>query len=444
MKTEITNKLYDSLNLAFRRAKSESKDGFPAWRETAFDRFSEVGFPGPKNEEWRNSNIQSVISKPFAVDGQEPVLDPAIVEDARIKELDALVLVTLNGEIQLQYLSGENIPGVRILSFEEAKNDPAFRAHFSKYADEAGNPFVSLNSAMSENGFFIHIQQEQQMVRPIHVIHVATATSSSAFYQSRNLILVDSGAEGEIIESFVSQPGGGETLSNSVTEIYVSERASLEHYYIQIAAEANHYLNHTEIVQKSESLYNHYNCNLPGAHYVRNNLNVRLQDENVESHLYGINLTTGQQLVDNHTEVDHIRPHCESYEWYKNIIQEDSTVIFNGKIFVREDAQKTNAFQQNNNMLFGERSTIYTKPQLEIFADDVKCSHGCTIGQFDEEALFYLQSRGISRQQAQVLLIHAFAFDVTERFKNSVLKNYVDRLIEKGMILNQGTTLVQA
>src|SRR5690606_8859047 len=231
------------------------------------------------------------------------------------------------------------------------------------------------------------------------------------FAQTRNLIVAEHHAEVEIVESFITLDAAAKNLNNKVSEIVLAEGAKVQHYYIQVADAASNYLQHTEVYQEQYSLYNNYNCNLPGASFVRNNINVRLDAENVESHLYGINLTSDKQFVDNHTIVDHLKPHCESYEWYKNIPQDESTAVFNGKIFVREDAQKTNAFQQNNNMLIGDKASVYTKPQLEIFADDVKCSHGCTMGQFDDEALFYLRSRGIGEESARVLLVHAFAFD---------------------------------
>ena len=434
MNTEISNVLLKSLEHGF-QADNVQRDEIHSLRKVAFDRFMEQGFPEVKHEEWRNSGIQRVVNKAFSIHGQEQVLEASTPNQAAIPNLDALTIATLNGKLQdVTDLEGQ-IPGLRILPFEQAKQDPTFLAHFAKYADKTSNPFVALNTAFSQGGYFLHLAPGCKLERPLHIIHVAGA-ESALMYHSRNLILVEAGAEAEVVESFISQSGSVETLGNHVTEVLVEESGVLEHYYIQTAGQESHYLNHTEITQRKGSLYNHYNCNLPGAQFVRNNINVRLQDENVESHLYGINLTAGDQLVDNHTEVDHLLPHCESYEWYKNIIQESSTVIFNGKIFVREDAQKTNAFQQNNNMLFGDQALIFTKPQLEIFADDVKCSHGCTIGQFDDEALFYLQSRGIGRDQAQVLLVHAFAFDVTERFKNKAVKQYVDHLIEAGMILN--------
>src|SRR5690606_21741965 len=176
-----------------------------------------------------------------------------------------------------------------------------------------------------------------------------------------------------------------------------------------------------------------YNCNLPGASFVRHNINVRLDAEQVESHLHGINQTADQQLVDNHTIVDHMKPHCESYEWYKNIPQDESTAVVNGKIFVRADAQKTNAFQQNNNMIIGDKAAVYTKPQLEIYADDVKCSHGCTMGQFDEDALSYLRASGIGEAAARVVLIDALAFHVTSILSNEVVRKYVEALVAEGL-----------
>jgi len=253
------------------------------------------------------------------------------------------------------------------------------------------------------------------------------------FFQTRNLIVLEKNAEAQIVETFVTEEGSSKTFANTVTEIVVDENAKLEHYYLQQARSQSSFNNHTEIIQRKYSLYNNYNCTFPGASFVRNTINVRMDDPNIESHLYGITLLADNQLVDNHTVVDHMEPHGESYEWYKNILQDSSTAVFNGKIFVRLDAQKTNAFQQNNNMLLSGNATINTKPQLEIFADDVKCSHGCTIGQFNEDAKFYLQARGIGEEQARTLLVHAFAFDVTERFKNESIRDHVNHLVELGL-----------
>ncbi|MDP4255615.1 MAG: SufD family Fe-S cluster assembly protein, partial [Bacteroidota bacterium] len=188
-------------------------------------------------------------------------------------------------------------------------------------------------------------------------------------------------------------------------------------------------IQHTTVRQKRQSLYNNFTVTLPGSELVRNELHVRMEEEYSESHLYGLYLTGGRQLVDNHTLVDHQKPSCQSNELYKGVLLDQSTGIFNGKIYVHKDAQKTNAFQQNNNLVIGDKATIDSKPQLEIFADDVKCSHGSTVGQFSEEALFYLRSRGIGEQTAKGLLINAFAFDVTEKIRTPALRSHINHLI---------------
>jgi len=338
----------------------------------------------------------------------------------------------INGQYVLAFSSLEDELGLTVKPIEEAVEEVNFSKHFAQYADKADNVLVALNTALYTSGIYLSVGKNKVVSKPIHIIHVATG-SEEFFSQTRNLFVVEANAEVEIVESFITLDGTAKNLHNKVTEIVVEENAKVQHYYLQVAEASSNYINHTEVYQTKYSLYNNYNCNFPGATFVRNNINVRLDAENVESHLYGINLLADKQLVDNHTIVDHLKPHCESYEWYKNIPQDESTAVFNGKIFVREDAQKTNAFQQNNNMLIGDKATVNTKPQLEIFADDVKCSHGCTMGQFDDEALFYLRARGIGEESARILLVHAFAYDVTTRFNNEVVRAYVEDLVAKGL-----------
>src|SRR5690606_6702797 len=308
-------------------------------------------------------------------------VDDLDITKADIPGLDAHRIVLVNGQYVLAFSSLEDEIGVTVKSIEEAHTEANFQKHYAQHADKSDNILVQLNTALRTSGVYISVAPNKVVSKPIHIIHVATG-DQAFFAQTRNLIVVEQYATVEIIESFITADGTARNLNNKVSEIVVEENAKVQHYYLQVADATSHYLQHTEVYQEQHSLYNNYNCNLPGASFVRNNINVRLDAENVESHLYGINLTSGTQFVDNHTIVDHLKPHCESYEWYKNIPQDESTAVFNGKIFVREDAQKTNAFQQNNNMLIGDKSTVYTKPQLEIFADDVKCSHGCTMGQF--------------------------------------------------------------
>lgn len=430
MITQVSSSLYQQL-INSDDGLFSSSAGFGQRRKDAFEQFKSIGFPSSKAEEWKYTNIQSLVKDTYQLDGHLP--GRAVnVDTAAIEGLDAYKIVLVNGVYRKDLSDTIDETGVFVSSLSEAAEDDVLQKHFAEYADKAENPFVSLNTALANDGFVINILGGNVVQKPIHIVHVAAADSQT-FFQERNLIVVGKSAEAEIVETFINETDSAKVFGNIVSEIVVEENAKLEHYYLQQSGSAGNYNNHTEIIQSKYSLYNNYNCTFPGASFVRNTINVRLIDADVESHLYGITLLSDSQLVDNHTVVDHLKPNCESYEWYKNILQDESTAVFNGKIFVREDAQKTNAFQQNNNLLLDEDTTINTKPQLEIFADDVKCSHGCTIGQFDDEAKFYLQARGISEDQAKTLLVHAFAFDVTERFKNETLKKHVNNLVELGL-----------
>ncbi len=430
MITKVSSSLYQQLIDSFEGAFSEN-EVHRSRRSDAFEKFKNTGFPTAKAEEWRFTNLQPVLNDSYQLSAHLPGRE-VHAEAGLIHGVEAYRIVTVNGVYRQDLSDQIDIPGVTLCSLSEAVNSEAFEAHFAQYADKAENPFVWLNTAMAADGFYLEVKANMVLEKSIHIVNIAAADSQT-FYQSRNLIVLEKNAEAEVIETFLTEEDSAKTLANTVTEIVVAENAKLEHYYLQEADKQSYFNNHTEVIQRQYSLYNNYNCTFPGPSFVRNTINVRMDDPNVESHLYGITLLASDQLVDNHTIVDHIKPHGESYEWYKNILQDNSTAVFNGKIFVRLDAQKTNAFQQNNNMLLGGGATINTKPQLEIFADDVKCSHGCTIGQFNDDAKFYLQARGIGEDQARTLLVHAFAFDVTERFKNENVKNHVNNLVELGL-----------
>lgn len=431
MSTIVADSLYQQLVSTFQELDMQEPSHLTVLRQEAFERFQQEGFPTVKNEEWKYTNMHPLINSTYALD--TPV-DVETVDTCKadIPGLDAYRIVLVNGQYVLAFSSLEDEIGLVVKPINEAHKETNFEKHYAQHADKSDNVMVQLNTALNTTGVYLSVARNKVISKPIHIVHVATG-EEAFFAQTRNLIVVEPHAEVEIIESFITMDGAAKNVHNKVTEIVVEEHAKVQHYYLQVADAASHYIMHTEVYQEQHSLYNNYNCNLPGASFVRHNINVRLDAEQVESHLYGINLTAGQQFVDNHTIVDHMKPHCESYEWYKNIPQDESTAVFNGKIFVRKDAQKTNAFQQNNNMLIGDKSTVYTKPQLEIFADDVKCSHGCTMGQFDNDALFYLRARGIGEEAARVLLIHAFAFDVTSRFSNEHIRQYVEHLVEEGL-----------
>jgi Fe-S cluster assembly protein SufD len=308
----------------------------------------------------------------------------------------------------------------------EAKQDPALAGSFG--LDGKDRFFAALNTALFSDGLFIRVKAGALPDKPLHIIHAYTS-GTNLMVQPRHLWVVNERAEANIVESIVADGGEARIWANSRTEIVLHRDAKLDHAVIQSAPAGTRLVNQTTVRQKKQSLYNNYTFTLPGADLVRNDLQAKLEEDHTETHLYGLYLAAGQQLIDNHTLVDHQKPHCFSNELYKGVLLEQSTGVFNGKVYVHQEAQKTNAFQQNNNLVIGKKATIDSKPELEIFADDVKCSHGSTVGQFSEDALFYLRARGVGEAAAKSLLINAFAFDVTEKIKHAAVENHVNRLI---------------
>ncbi len=405
-----------------------------AVRREALERFRVSGFPTTRHEDWKYCNLQPLLSRTYQLE-DDSFIDARELEDADLGNVESLKIFFVNGKFRPDLSSSVDAfqnAGIQVSSFEDVLDNAVFKRYFAKTADRTDNPMVSVNTAAFQSGLFIHLPDGAKLSKMLQIIHLAS-NHNPLFSQERLLLVFGDNTEAEIAQHYISAEQSVHSFNNQVSEIYLGRQARVQHYVLQTAREQGNYVNHFEISQEKHSVYNNYNCTFPGAAFVRNNINVRLNDEAVESHLYGITLTAGKQFVDNHTIVDHKMPHCESYEWYKNMAQDKSVAVFNGKIFVRLDAQKTNAFQQNNNMLIGDESTVYAKPQLEIFADDVKCSHGCTVGQFDDEALFYLRARGVGVETARILLVHAFAFDVTEKIENKIIRAFVEARIEKGL-----------
>jgi Fe-S cluster assembly protein SufD len=435
---QITNSLYDQFIADFELRSilsSSSETGeLHILRENAFEHFRKLGFPGTKVEDWKYINLAPFLKGDFITEPYDdlPAVSESQVAKAKIKSLDCYNIVLVNGQYNLQL--SDTIPGdgIFVSSISAAMNRPAFKTHFGKYIALDKNHFASLNTALFSDGLFIEVSKKAVIDKPVHVIHFISA-NNNLFLQPRHLFVMGAQAEVNLIESYISEVNLSNVFVNNVSEIIVSEQAHLQHYYIQAGNENTRYIHHTEVVQKASSVYNNYKASFPGTALLRNNLNVSLDGENIESHLYGLYLAGGNQLIDNHTIVDHLKPNCLSNELYKGVMKDEAVAVFNGKIFVRKDAQKTNAFQKNNNLMLSKRAVVDSKPQLEIFADDVKCSHGSTIGQFNEDALFYLKARGIGEEKAKALLIHAFAYDVTEKIPLPALKAHINHLIEEGL-----------
>lgn len=309
--------------------------------------------------------------------------------------------------------------------------------YFNKIATK--DSLTSLNTAFSYEGAYIHIPKNKLVEKPIQIIHFSTGNEAASMLQPRNLIIVDENSHVQIIERHQSLTDNP-VLTNSVTEIFANKRAIVDYYKVQNDNQNASLIDNTFINQRRESICSVHTFSF-GGKLTRNNLKFYQNGERINSILKGITIIGNKQHVDHSTLVKHIEPNCESHQDYKGIFEDNSVGVFNGKVIVEKEAQKTNAFQASNNILLNDRATINAKPQLEIFADDVKCSHGCTIGQLDENALFYLRTRGIPKKEAKALLMYAFTNNVLESVKIPELKQRIHKIIATKLGVNIGFDL---
>ncbi|GAL79762.1 iron-sulfur cluster assembly protein SufD [Algibacter lectus] len=322
-----------------------------------------------------------------------------------------------------------------------ALTKPKYRLVIENYFNKAAtkDSLPSLNTAFSQEGAYIHIPKNKLVSKPIQIIHFSTGSEAATLSQPRNLIVVDENSHVQIIERHQSLTDNP-VLTNSVTEIFANKRAIVDYYKIQNDNSNASLIDNTFIKQKRESVASVHTFSF-GGKLIRNNLNFYQNGERIDSILKGVTIIGEKQHVDHNTLVHHIEPNCESHQDYKGIFGDSSTGVFNGKIIVDKEAQKTNAFQSNNNILVSDKATINSKPQLEIFADDVKCSHGCTIGQLDESAMFYMQSRGIPEKEAKALLMYAFSNNVLSSVKIPEMKQRITKIIANKLGVNIGFDL---
>ncbi len=440
---EQTIPLYEEVvNGYTKRSASDVAEGESAdlrkVRQSAFEKFRLLGFPTIKHEDWKYTNLNRFLKEEYAVGaaaaGGAGVPAVTLPAGATIPGLDAHRVVLVNGVWDGKVSGGPLPPGLEVKRVAEALTDAALVSYFEK--GKWGNyAFPNLNTALFTDGLMVRVNGVIE--KPVNIVHFYTA-ERNVLVQPRHLFVVGANAEVTVVETVHSASVEARVLVNSLTEVIALRDARVYHLVIQTAESGVRLVNHTTVRQNKNSLYNNYTFTFPGAELVRNDLQIRLEEDHTETHLYGLYLTAGQQLVDNHTLVDHQKPNCFSNELYKGVLLERSTGVFNGKVYVHRDAQKTNAFQQNNNLVISKQATIDSKPELEIFADDVKCSHGSTVGQFSPDALFYLRARGIGEEMAKALLIAAFAFDVTEKIKIVPVEAYINQLIDQHIPANHG------
>ena len=393
-------------------------------REEALSALKALEFPTTRHEDWKYTKITSILKSNYKTIRPSANIN---IEKYKIKGLDASIMVFVNGFF-MKDLSETSSSADKIIieNMETAKTRYAdvFNNYFGKYADHKNQPFTALNTAFSLDGAFIYIADKAVIERPIHIIFL---TDGDAATQPRNLFIAGKSSAAKIIMTYETISGNN-VFNNPVTEIIVKENAHLELDKLQYENSGTSHISTEQVYQETYSNFTVNTITLNGG-LVRNNLNIIVDAENCESNLYGLYLLNDKQHVDNHTLVDHKKPHCVSNELYKGIMNDQSTGVFNGKVFVRPDAQKTNAFQSNKNILLTDDATINSKPELEIYADDVKCSHGSTTGQLDDEAIFYLRSRGITKENAINLLMYAFASDVLENIKITSLKIKIEKIL---------------
>ena len=410
-------------------------------RIEAMKAFETEGFPNKKQEAWKYTSLNSLLKNDYSVfPKHEEALDYKDVKQYFIHDIDTYNIIFIDGKYS-SHLSETTHDDIDVCLMSAALSKPKYRLvienYFNKIALKDG--LSSLNTAFSNEGAYIHIPKNKLVDKPIQIIHFSTGNEAALMLQPRNLVVVDENSHVQIIERHQSLTDNP-VLTNSVTEIFTNRRAIVDYYKIQNDRQSASLIDNTFVNQKDESLAKVHTFSF-GGKLTRNNLNFYQNGERIDSTMKGITIIGDKQHVDHNTLVHHIEPNCESHQDYKGIYDANSTGVFNGKVVVEKEAQKTNAFQANNNILVSDKATINTKPQLEIFADDVKCSHGCTIGQLDDSALFYLRSRGIPEKEAKGLLMYAFSNNVLDSVKIPQIKQRITKLIAKKLGVNIGFDL---
>ncbi|PUZ26971.1 Iron-regulated ABC transporter permease protein SufD [Chitinophaga costaii] len=436
MTNEVTTPFYNYIVDGFPGFLDATPGNFLPLREEAFTRFKTLGLPTTKAEDWRYTNVQLFLKDPFTFSPVAGTVTETQLAPASIVGLDAYRVVLVNGHFQENLSTLPAIKGVTIEPLAAAATRPLVQEHLGQHIHLQDQPFAALNTALFTGGLFIEVAANVIVDKPIYLLNVYTTTHKNAFIQPRNLWIIHTNAALEIVESVLDLSDNGIVLVNGVTETIVKENAEFSHYNLQMAAKDGRYIHYTATEQEQYSRYHHFNFTLPAASFTRNNLSVALHGNYTESNMLGLYVANDAQHVDNHTFVDHLRPNCNSNELYKGVLLDSAKAVFTGRIHVNQIAQKTNAFQQNSNLLLSDKADINSQPQLEIYADDVKCSHGFTVGQFNQEALFYLRSRGIGEEAARNMLVGAFAYDITDQVKIPAVQDYIISHIEESIVIN--------
>lgn len=408
----------------------------PAWlqrmRDQAWHEFRAQGLPTTHDEDWRFTNVAALERIPFRRAALAAVANPVTIQDIAACRIDGALcrLVFVNGRFAPELSELEALPdGIEVINLSEALTNENLEAHLGRYADRERDAFVALNTGLWEDGALVRTRRGAAIDRPVHLLYVTASNGAPVMTHPRTLIVAEATSRVAVVEDYVSL-GSGQAFSNSVTELVAGQDAVVSHYLVE-RENLDAFNISTLRLQQERGANVHSHSILLGGGLVRNNVHPVLAGAGAECLINGLFVGAGQQHLDNYMLVEHAQPDCSSRQFYNGILDERARGVFHGRIVVHKDAQHTDAKQTNRNLLLSDDARIDTKPQLEIHADDVKCTHGATIGQIEEEALFYLRSRGLAESEARNLLLHAFAAECLDRMKEAPAREFVETLIRE-------------
>ncbi len=410
---------------------TKENDWFSKQRQSAFDIFQESGFPNTRVEDWKYTDVKPIAKNTFSnITESNMASDNNEIDEILIKGLDCINLVFINGAYSEKYSDIKNISNkIVIKSMADAliNDESLLKKHLTKHINQELNSFTALNTAFIQDGAYINISANTNIDKPINITYISRDSNHPFATHPRNLIVMGENSNATIIENYVGS-GKVNYFTNSVTETVLLQGAVLKHYKIQQEGSSAFHIASLNTSQSKDSRFESHLVSIGGA-LVRNNINASLNEEGAEIIMNGLYMTEDVQHVDNHTRVDHLKPHTQSHQNYRGVLNGKSRGVFNGKVVVHPQAQKIEAYQNNANLLLSDDAEIDTKPELEIYADDVKCTHGATVGQLDDDMLFYLRSRAVDEKTARSLLTYAFADEVISEINLKEIQNKLERLI---------------
>jgi len=412
--------------------KELENDPLQQQRLSAIEGLQKTGFPTTRQENWKYTDVRPIAGKTYVDSNRIPEKFTAeLLDSLRLHELDCHELVFINGRYSAEHSRLQALPdGVVIQDLASALNNhqQLIAEYISDFTTAEDNGFTALNTAFIRDGAFIWLPANAVIEKPINLLYLSGLNDQPFASHPRNLIILSENSQATIIESYIGLDEESDYFTNTISEVCLQENAQLQHYKIQQENMKSYHIGNLRIAQAANSRIESHSISL-GALLARNDIHSRLEGEGAEIMLNGLYMAIGRQHVDNHTRVDHLKPHTRSHEIYRGVLNDHARGVFNGKVIVHKDAQKTDAVQSNANLLLSDNAEVDTKPELEIYADDVKCAHGATVGQLDQDMLFYLRSRSIDETTAKSLLTYAFADEVIRQIRLDPIRKRLEYLV---------------